>query len=157
MGYVKSYRDLFVYQEARALSREIFMLSKRFPKEEAYSLTDQVRRSSRSIGAQIAEAWAKRRYENHFISKLTDADGEQQETQHWIETALDCDYLSQKEADVLLDKCQRIGRLLGSMIAKSGQFCGTSAILRESAPEYFIENPPITDNRLPITTEEGEP
>ncbi len=85
MEYVKSYRDLEVYKLTRQLSLEIYELTKSFPKEEMYSLTDQIRRSSRSVGAQIAEAWAKRRYEKHFISKLTDADGEQQETQ----TALD--------------------------------------------------------------------
>ena len=92
--HAKSFRDLEVYKLARQLSLEIFKTSKSFPKEEMYSLTDQIRRSSRSVGAQITEAWAKRRYKKHFISKLTDADGEQQETQHWIETALDCGYLS---------------------------------------------------------------
>ncbi|HFQ94264.1 MAG TPA: four helix bundle protein [Anaerolineae bacterium] len=139
MGYAKSFRDLFVYQEARALSREIFALSKQFPKEEMYALTDQIRRSSRSIGAQIAEAWAKRRYEKYFVSKLTDADGEQQETQHWLETAVDCGYLTPQQAQTLLAKCQRIGRLLGGMIAKSDKFCSQANILRESAPEYFVE------------------
>ena len=92
--YAKSFKDLEVYQLVRQLSLEIFKTSKSFPKEEMYSLTDQIRRSSRSVGAQIAEAWAKRRYKKHFISKLTDADGEQQETQHWIETALDCGYIT---------------------------------------------------------------
>jgi four helix bundle protein len=86
MDYVESFKELAVYKAARQLSKEIFILTKSFPKEEMYSLTDQVRRSSRSIGAQVAEAWAKRRYEKHFVSKLTDADSEQQETQHWIET-----------------------------------------------------------------------
>ncbi|NTW31258.1 MAG: four helix bundle protein [Bacteroidetes bacterium] len=84
MEYVKSFRDLEVYKLSRQLSREIFEVSKKFPKEEMYSLIDQIRRSSRSVGAQIAEAWAKRKYEKHFVSKLTDADGEQLETQHWI-------------------------------------------------------------------------
>ena len=84
MTYAKSFRELEVYKLSRELAGEIFQISKSFPKEETYSLTDQIRRSSRSIGAQIAEAWAKRRYEKHFISKLTDADGEQQETQHWL-------------------------------------------------------------------------
>ncbi|MGE5807365.1 MAG: four helix bundle protein [Ignavibacteria bacterium] len=92
------YRELEVYKLSRELSNEILAISKNFPKEERYSLTDQVRRSSRSVGAQIAEAWAKRRYEKHFISKLTDADGEQYETQHWLETAFDCDYI---ERDIL--------------------------------------------------------
>jgi four helix bundle protein len=88
-----------------------------------YSLTDQIRRSSRSVGAQIAEAWAKRRYEKHFVSKLTDADGEQQETQHWIETALDYGYLSYEIAENLLKQCSSIGRMLNSMITKSSTFC----------------------------------
>src|SRR5512142_1823724 len=97
LEYATSFRDLIVYRKARELSLEIFRLTKRFPKEEMYSLTDQIRRSSRSIGAQIAEAWAKRRYEKHFVSKLTDAEGEQQETQHWLETAGDCGYLAEGE------------------------------------------------------------
>jgi len=97
MEHAKSFRDLEVYKLARQLSREIYEISKDLPKEEMFSLTDQIRRSSRSVGAQIAEAWAKPRYEKHFISKLTDADGEQQETQHWIKTASDCNYLSAKQ------------------------------------------------------------
>lgn len=88
-----------------------------------YSLTDQVRRSSRSVGAQIAEAWAKRRYEKHFISKLTDADGEQQETQHWIETAFDCNYLTEGIVKNLLERYSSVGRMINSMINKSNQFC----------------------------------
>src|SRR5690349_23107960 len=84
LEYAASFRDLIIYQKARELSLTIFKLTKRFPKDEKYSLTDQIRRSSRSIGAQIAEAWAKRLYPKHFISKLTDADGEQLETQHWL-------------------------------------------------------------------------
>ncbi len=82
MQYVKSFRDLHVYKLARISSEIIVEIPKSFPKEEKYSLTDQIRRSSRSVGAQIAESWAKRNYVRHFISKLTDADGEQLETQH---------------------------------------------------------------------------
>jgi four helix bundle protein len=93
LQHAQSFRDLVVYQKFRQLSREIMRLTRLFPKEEIFSLTDQIRRSSRSVGANIAEAWAKRRYEKHFISKLTDSDGEQMETQHWIETALDCEYI----------------------------------------------------------------
>ena len=89
-----------------------------------YSLTDQVRRSSRSVGAQIAEAWAKRRYEKHFISKLTDADGEQQETQHWIETALDCAYISNETASTYFSQYAAVGKMINSMINKSSSFCG---------------------------------
>lgn len=89
-----------------------------------YSLTDQRRRSSRSIGAQISEAWAKRKYEKHFISKLTDADGEQQETQHWIETALDCGYISAEISTNLIKGYSSTGKMLGSMMSKAALFCG---------------------------------
>ncbi len=112
MEFVKSFRDLEVYKLSRQLSKEIFEVSKKFPKEEMYSLTDQIRRSSRSIGAQIAEAWGKRRYEKHFISKLTDAEGEQLETQHWIEIALDCTYISNEGTKDLLDKYSSIVNML---------------------------------------------
>ena len=84
LGYVKHFKDLEVYKRQLELSRDVFRLSKRFPAEERFSLTDQLRRASLSIGAQIAEAWAKRLYPKHFISKLSDADGEQMETQHWL-------------------------------------------------------------------------
>jgi len=128
MEYVKNFRELEVYKLSKQLSREIFELTKKFPKEEMYSLTDQIRRSSRSIGAQIAEAWAKRRYEKHFISKLTDADGEQLETQHWIETALDCSYLSPETADNLLSQYASIGKMLFTMMSKSASFCNNFAV-----------------------------
>jgi four helix bundle protein len=106
LPYAKSVRDLVVYQKAKALAKDIFEITKRFPREEMYSLTDQVRRCSRSVGGQIAEAWAKRRYVKHFVSKLTDADGEQNETQHWIETARDCRYLNEIETTVFLRRCE---------------------------------------------------
>jgi four helix bundle protein len=140
LAHANSYRDLLVYQKCRALSREIFILTKDFPREEMYSLTDQVRRSSRSVGAQIYESWAKRRYEKYFVSKLTDADGEQQETQHWIETALDCGYISNDQADGLLVQCAEIGRLLGGMMAKAELFCNPSAhSTREEQSPYPAE------------------
>ncbi|NMC41215.1 MAG: four helix bundle protein [Bacteroidales bacterium] len=123
MDYVKSFRELEVYKLAREVSKEIFISSKLFPPEERYSLTDQIRRSSRSIGAQIAEAWGKRRYEMHFISKLTDADSEQLETQHWTEEAIECKYLDKEEASGIIKKCESIGRMLHSMIDKSSEFC----------------------------------
>jgi four helix bundle protein len=143
LTHARSFRELVVYQRSRALAKEMFAISQRFPKEETYSLTDQVRRSVRSIGAQIAEAWAKRRYEKHFVSKLTDADGEQQETQHWIEIASDCGYLTPVQAESLLQKCAEIGRLLGGMLAKAELFCTTDtrAVHEEQAP-YFTQ----TDN-----------
>jgi four helix bundle protein len=117
------------------------------PKEEMYSLTDQGRRSSRSVGAQITEAWAKRRYEKHFVSKLTDADGEQQETQHWIETAADCEYLTEEEVRSFNSDLAEIGRMLNSMIEKADSFCGdpTSA-LHESITEYYTTTDDQSDD-----------
>ena len=123
MGYVKSFRELEVYKLAREVSREIFIMSKEFPNEERYSLTDQIRRSSRSVGAQIAEAWGKRRYEMHFISKLTDADAEQLETQHWLEVSEESHYIDSMTRDHLLRKCESISKMLYSMIDKSSNFC----------------------------------
>ena|ERR1035437_282612 len=123
MVYVKSFRDLEVYKLAREVSKDIYILSKSFPVEEKYSLTDQIRRSSRSVGAQIAEAWGKRKYEHHFISKLTDADSEQLETQHWLEVSEECFYINSETSYSLLQKCESIGKMLQSMIDKSATFC----------------------------------
>jgi four helix bundle protein len=120
---ILSFRELRVYQAAFALQQRIFQITKRFPKEERYSLTDQFRRASRSIGANIAEAWQKRRYPANFTSKLTDSDGEQAETQHWIGTSLACEYISRAEHDGLLDKCSEIGRQLGTMMAAPEKWC----------------------------------
>jgi four helix bundle protein len=123
MNYVSSFKELEVYKVSRTLSAEIFQFSREFPKEEKYSLTDQIRRSSRSVGAQIAEAWGKRKYPNHFISKLTDADSEQLETQHWLEVASECQYLNDTEKFKILNHCESIGRMLQSMMDKSSRFC----------------------------------
>ena len=126
MGDVKhaqSFRELRVYQKAKNVARQVFELTKDFPQDERYSLTDQVRRSSRSVGAQIAEAWAKRQYRKHFISKLTDADGEQHETQHWVDSARDCAYITDQQRDALISDLAEVGRMLGSMIQKADSFC----------------------------------
>ena len=137
--YARSFKELRVYLKAREVSQGVFRLSKAFPKEETYSLTDQFRRAARSVGAQIAEAWGKRRYEKHFVSKLTDADAEQMETQHWVGEALDCGYLSTGDAEQLNSSLEEIGRMLNSMMEKAGAFCGsTDGVLREDAPEYFV-------------------
>ncbi len=137
----RCFRDLVVYQRARAIARHIFELSKKFPKEERYSLTDQGRRASRSVGAQIAEAWGKRRYEKHFISKLTDADSEQLETQHWLETAFDCGYISEEQRDSLCRDLRRIGGMLNSMIGKAASFCNSDrSSVREETIPYFTES-----------------
>lgn len=130
--HAKGFQDLEVYQKAVAIAQGIFRLTKTFPKEETYSLTDQVRRCSRSIGAQIAEAWGKRRYERHFISKLTDADAEQMETQHWLSVAEACSYLSHEEAERLISELALVGRMLNSMMRKADQFCGKSDISDQS-------------------------
>lgn len=123
LPYVHSFKNLIAYQKARAVASAIFMASKQFPREEMYSLTDQVRRSSRAIGANLAEAWAKRDYEKHFVSKLSGADAEQLETQHWLEVARDCGYLDSAQAATLLAQTEEVGRLIGSMIARASSFC----------------------------------
>ena len=141
LKHAESFRDLIVYQKSRQLQREILQLTKSFPKDEVYSLTDQIRRSSRSIGANLAEAWAKRRYEKHFISKLTDSDGEQMETQHWIETALKSGYIDQKTSIQLVGKCLEMGRMLNGMMEKADMFCGEPPrTLHEESAEYFVDS-----------------
>ena len=113
---VKRFEELDVYQLALSLQREIFRLTKSFPQEERYSLTDQIRQSSRSVGANIAEAWHKRRYPALFTSKLTDADAECGETRHWLQTSLDCGYVTGELFESLTERCLVIGAKLGHMI-----------------------------------------
>ena len=120
---ISSFKDLRVYKLEFEGQQEIFETSKCFQVEERHALTDQIRRASRSIGANLGEAWQKRRYVAHFVSKLTDADGEQAETQHWLDTATACNYFSEREQDALLAKCSRIGQMLGTMMAKPEKFC----------------------------------
>lgn len=116
------FRDLKVYQLAYRLALEIFRESKAFPLEEKYSLTDQIRRSSRSVPANIAEGYRKRRYEKMFVSKLADADGEATETQVWLDFARDCGYLSKERQDELTKSYEEVGRMLGAMIAHPEKF-----------------------------------
>ena len=120
---VEDYEDLEVYKLSIKFQQEIFVLTKSFPKEELYSLTDQIRRSSRSIGANISEAWRKRCYVAHFRSKLTDSDGEQAETQHWLRTAYLCKYISEKQFNEKLKDCKHIGAMLGKMIKDAENWC----------------------------------
>lgn len=142
MPHAERFFDLVVYQHARELQELIFKLTAGFPAEEKYSLTDQVRRSSRSVGAQIAESWAKRDYVRHFLSKLSDADGEQLETQHWITTAFDCGYLERAAASQAFQLCLRIGRMLGSMKEKADLFCpNQTASVREPGVEFYSPSP----------------
>ena len=123
MKKADSFRDLEVYQRAFTIQQELFKLSKRWPRIEDYALTDQIRRSSRSVGANLAESWAKRRYPAHFLSKLTDADGELQETLHWLETAFACEYVTEFEHQKLLGNLAEVGRSLGCMINRHESFC----------------------------------
>jgi len=119
---IKSAKDLKVYRKAYYLVMEIFHLSKEWPPEEKYSLVDQIRRASRSVCTNLREAWAKRRYEAHFISKLTDSDGENSETDTWLDFALDCGYLGPSDYLRLTEECRQIGSMLGSMLKKPKKF-----------------------------------
>lgn len=126
MKYVKSFKELEVYKLARELARDIFEITRKFPREERYSLTDQLRRASRSVESQIAESWGKRRYEKHFVLKLTDSDSEQYETQHFLEVANDCSYIDTLLTTELVKKCESIGKMLNSMMNKASLFCQQS-------------------------------
>jgi len=116
------FRELLAYQKAFDLSMEIFILSKSFPSEEKYSLTDQIRRSSRSVCANIAEAYRKRRYVNHFISKLTDSDAENSETNVWLEFSLKCGYISQEKYSDLSTRNIEVGKIINYMINNPAKF-----------------------------------
>jgi len=119
---VQSAKELIVYQKAYALAMRIFELSKRFPPEERFALTGQIRRSSRSVCNNLREAWAKRRYEAHFVSKLTDCDGENNETDTSLDFAKDCHYISPREHQELAAVCDEVGKMLGSMILSPRKF-----------------------------------
>jgi four helix bundle protein len=119
---IDSAKDLDVYKKAYELGMDIFWLTKEFPSDEKYALTSQIRRSSRSICLNIREAWAKRRYEAHFVSKLTDCDGENAETDSSLDFAKDCGYISLEKHQVLTSRCTEIGRMLAGMINKSASF-----------------------------------
>ena len=123
---MRGFRDLKVYQLAYTLAMEVFEESKTFPKEERYSLTDQVRRSSCSVPGNIAEGYRKRMYPKMFVSKMADADAETAETQVWLDFSYDCGYLSQKRHDELIEGYEEVGKMLGGMIATPEKF-NTSA------------------------------
>ena len=119
---LKSAKDLTVYVKAYELAMRVFVVSKTFPKEEQYSLTSQIRRSSRSVCLNLREAWAKRRYPAHFVSKLTDCDGENSETDSSLDFAKDCGFVSPEVHSDLTAKCIEIGKMLGSMIQNPEPF-----------------------------------
>jgi four helix bundle protein len=116
------FAKLKAYELAYKLAMEIFNVTKSFPKEETYSLTDQIRRSSRSICANFAEGYRKRIYEKHFVSKLTDCDSECSETMVWISFAMDCGYMNEKTAKKLVEQYEEVGNLLGYMIKNPEKF-----------------------------------
>jgi four helix bundle protein len=122
MGNIRHFRELEVYQLAMATAMELFEITKKFPAEEKYSLTDQVRRSSRSVCANIAEAWRKRRYPNAFVAKLSDAEAEAAETQVWIEFSVKCGYLSSDQADNLDGRYENIQGKIVNMLTHPEQW-----------------------------------
>ena len=119
---INSAKELEVYRKAYLLAMEVFNLSKDFPAEEKYALTSQIRRSSRSVAMNLREAWAKRRYEAHFVSKLTDCDGENAETDTSLDFAFDCGYISTEEHEGLCELSREVGKMLGAMIANPKPF-----------------------------------
>jgi four helix bundle protein len=124
---VKHAKELAVYQRGYEFAMRIFEISKRFPPEERYALTSQIRRSSRSICLNLREGWAKRRYAAHFISKLTDCDGELNETDTSLAFARDCGYITIDEYRSLSDLCVEVGKMLGSMIRNPDPFLVTES------------------------------
>jgi four helix bundle protein len=119
---IRSHRDLEVYQRAFDCAMTVFKLSSEFPREERYSLTDQMRRSSRSVAANIAEAWRKRRYEASFVSRITDAEAEAAETQVWLEFGVKCRYLNRTDAAELYRAYEAILGTLVGMVAHSDKW-----------------------------------
>jgi four helix bundle protein len=142
MDAARSFRDLKVYQKAREAARKVFTVSKEFPREERYALTDQIRRSSRAVKAMLAEAWARRRYKAAFINKIDEALGEANETQSWLDDALDSEYLSEADFKDLNERYQAIGGMLSRMIDRADDFC---------------KHAPATDYRTVVREEEESP
>jgi four helix bundle protein len=123
VGKIESFKDLIVYQKAYKLAMEIYEISKNFPNEEKYSLTDQIRRSSRSVTSCISESWAKRRYERAFINKLTDSLGEEHETEVWLDYSFDCKYISNETRKRILEEYDEVRKILISIINNPDKWC----------------------------------
>lgn len=123
MALIRSFRELRAYQQARTEATRIFETTKTFPLDEKFSLTDQIRRSSRAVKSMIAEAWGHRRYPAAFVSKLTDALGEASETQSWLDDALDSGYIKSSQYSEMDSAWQSIGGMITNMIAKADEFC----------------------------------
>ena len=123
MAQINGFRDLIVYQKSYKLAMEIFEITKNFPKEEKYSLTDQIRRSSRSVTSNIAEAWAKKIYIKHFVSKLSDSLGEEYETEGWLDYSRDCRYIDSKTYADIMAGYDEVRKMLISMMHSPEKFC----------------------------------
>ena len=133
---VESFRDLRVYRRAFRAARRIFRYSESWPKEERYALTDQIRRSSRSVFANVAEAWRKRRYPKHFVSTLSDADAEAAETRAWLDAAISHRYIDKSTYQELDREYNQISESLVKMMTNPDQWCGPSGSVHESPPSY---------------------
>jgi four helix bundle protein len=146
MEPAKSFRDLKVYQAAREAARSVFEFSKSFPREERYSLTDQIRRSSRAVKAMVAEAWARRRYKAAFVNKIDEALGEAYETQSWLDDALDGGYLLKEDFHEVDKRYDAIGGMLSRMIDRADDFCKHApstdyrSIVREEDESPFTDH-----------------
>ncbi len=123
MGQISSFRDLIVYQKAYRLAMGIFEITKKFPKEEKYSLTDQIRRSSRAVTSNIAESWAKKAYIKHFVSKLSDSLGEEFETEVWLDYSRDCKYIDERVHGRLMSEYEEVRKMIISMMHNPEKFC----------------------------------
>ncbi|MFC1521486.1 four helix bundle protein [Elusimicrobiota bacterium] len=119
---IKSHKDLEVYKKAFEVSMQIFEITKRFPRDERYSLVDQVRRSSRSVCSNIAEAWRKRRYEAAFVAKLSDSEAEAAETQVWLQFSLSCGYINSETESQLKDQYEHVIGMLVKIMKQSGDW-----------------------------------
>jgi four helix bundle protein len=138
MALVRHYKDLRVYQLGFEAAMRVFRLSKNWPLDERFALTSQIRNSSRSVCGSIAEAWRKRRYPNHFVSKLSDADSEAAETQNWLDFARECEYLSETDHAELWVAYDKIAQGLVLMMTGPATWCGPSSLVREDTPPYDI-------------------
>ncbi len=147
MGLVKFHKDLIVYQKSFSSAMEIYRISRKFPREETYSLTDQILRSSRSVSANITEAWRKRRYEKSFIAKLTDADGEAAETQNWLDFAFACKYITEDEHSKLFALYDEILALLVSMVNSSEKW--TFSVEKKKSENSITHNSNTPNSNTP--------
>ncbi len=144
MNHVKHFRELRTYDNARQAAKMIFEASQRFPKEEKYSLTDQIRRASRAVKALIAEAWGRRRYRASFAHKLVEALGEANEVQSWLDDVLDCGYADLEWYEAMMERYRVIAGMISRMIDHADEFCpndpDTDYRVREPLPdsEWFV-------------------